>query len=86
MPDNTANIPSYVFYGSIMSEFLRIGRCTLLFRDFLPRAKQLVARMPTQGAQVTKIRSQFRKAINKHSDAFHSFKINIVEIINNFFD
>ena len=29
MPDLSGNIPSYIFYGSIMSEFLRIARCTL---------------------------------------------------------
>ena len=28
MPDKRGNIPSHIFYGSIMSEFLRIGRAT----------------------------------------------------------
>ena len=39
MPDLTGNIPSSMYYGSIMSEFLRIARCTLLLTDFVPRAK-----------------------------------------------
>ena len=86
MPDYTANIPAYVFYGSIMSEFLRISRCTLHFEDFLPRAKQLVSRMLKQGAIIRKIKTQFRKAINKHLDAFDSFNIDTEEIINNIFD
>ena len=34
MPDKRGNIPSHVFYGSIMSEFLRIARATLLYHDF----------------------------------------------------
>ena len=42
MPDLSGNLPSFIFYGSIMSEFLRIARCTKLIFDFLPRAKSLV--------------------------------------------
>ena len=86
MPDCSANIPSYVFYGSVMSEFLSITRCTLRFTDFIPGANQLVSRMMKQGAQSNNIRTQFRKAINKHPDAFHSFNIGTEEIINNIFD
>ena len=39
MPDLTGNIPSSMYYGSIMSEFLRIARCTLLLADFVPGQK-----------------------------------------------
>ena len=35
-----SNIPSAIFYGSVLSEFLRIARCTLLFEDFIPKANQ----------------------------------------------
>ena len=38
MPQMTSNIPSTILYGSVMSEFLRIARCTLLFEDFIPKA------------------------------------------------
>ena len=41
MPDLCGNIPSNMFYGSILSEFLRIARCTLLLSDFIPRARKL---------------------------------------------
>ena len=34
MPQMSSNIPSAIFYGSVLSEFLRIARCTLLFEDF----------------------------------------------------
>ena len=49
MPDLNGNIPSTMFYGSVMSEFLRIARCTLLLEDFVPRAKKLFERMCNQG-------------------------------------
>ena len=38
MPQMCSNIPSAIFYGSVLSEFLRIARCTLLFEDFIPKA------------------------------------------------
>ena len=41
MPDLSGNIPDHVFYGSVMSEFLRIARATLLYLDFVPKAKKL---------------------------------------------
>ena len=34
MPDLSGNIPSHVFCGSVVSEFLRIAHCTLLYTDF----------------------------------------------------
>ena len=49
MPDLSGNIPAFIFYGSIMSEFLRIARCTRLIEDFIPRAKMLCKRMVSQG-------------------------------------
>ena len=39
MPDLSGNITAYVFYGSILSEFLKIAKYTLNF--FVPKAKQL---------------------------------------------
>ena len=39
MPDINGNIPSNIFYGSILSEFLKIVRSTLLFSDFYPIIK-----------------------------------------------
>ena len=51
MPDLSGNIPDHVFYGSIMSEFLRIARATLLYPDFLVKAKELFNRMLNQHGQ-----------------------------------
>jgi len=48
MPDLSGNIPSHVFYGSIMSEFLRIARSTKLYEDFIPVASKLFSRMKNQ--------------------------------------
>ena len=44
MPDITGNIPAYVFYGLIISEFLRITKCKLKYSDSILKAKQSILR------------------------------------------
>ena len=74
MPDLSGNIPSHVFYGSVMSEFLRIARSTLLFSDFLPVASSLLKRMINQGGSKVKILQQISKAISRHPLPFQNSK------------
>ena len=62
MPDLRGNIPQHVFYGAIMSEFLRIARATLRFEDFLPKASNTFKRMVAQGGSEKKVPCQIRKA------------------------
>ena len=73
MPDLNGNIPSHVFYGSIMSEFLRIARCTLLYSDFLPSAISLFKRMVSQGGSNSLILKQISKAMSRHPEPFVKF-------------
>ena len=74
MPDLSGNIPEHVFYGSISSELLRIARATLLYDDFLPKARNLFSRMLNQGAMVNKILRHLNKLYERHSEAFSSFE------------
>ena len=71
MPHISSNIPSYIFYGTVLSEFLRIARSTLFLTDFLPRVKDLSKRML----------SQFKKADEKHLMPFKTFQITSRELI-----
>ena len=73
MPDLTGNIPSHVFYGSFMSEILRIARATLIYEDFVLKAKELIKRMLTQGASAPLLLRQINKVLTNHPDAFKSF-------------
>ena len=82
MPDLTGNIPSHVFYGSIMSEFLRIARCTLIYNDFLVSAVSLFKRMVNQGGSKEKILIQIRKAIIRHPLPFKKFHKRAKDIMN----
>ena len=80
MPDLCGNIPSHVFYGSVMSEFLRIARCTLLYSDFLPSVIGLFKRMLNQGGSENKLLMQIKKAFDRHPSSF-DFKKTFKEII-----
>ena len=73
MPDLSGNIPLHVFYGSVMSEFLRIARSTLLYTDFLPVASKLLNRMINQGGSKVRILRQISKAQSRHPGPFVKF-------------
>ena len=80
MPDLSGNIPDHVFYGAIMSEFLRIARCTLLYKDFLTSAIALFNRMVNQGGSKIKILNQISKGVNRHPIPFKKFCKNAKKI------
>ena len=82
MPDLSGNIPSHVFYGSIMSEFLRISRCTLLYSDFLSSAISLFKRMINQGGSKEQILKQIRKAVIRHPLPFKKYNKRARDIMN----
>ena len=80
MPDLSGNIPSHVFYGSVMSEILRIARATLLYKDFLVKSKELFNQMLNQGASLSLLLKQIRKVVLSHPEAFNSFQKTVYNI------
>ena len=81
MPDLSGNIPDHVFYGSVMSEFLRIARATLLYPDFVSKAKELFSRMVNQSGEKNMILLQLKKAVTNHDAAFQSFRKSVQQIV-----
>ena len=81
MPFKSSNIPAYIFYGSVLSEYLRIARATLRFIDFIPKIVTFVSRMIRQGGKISKIFKQLNKAMNRHSETFRGFQVEQSEII-----
>ena len=78
IPNKGSNIPSTTLYGAIMSEFLRIARNTLLYADFLPKAKDLYTRMLCQGGNQHTILKQLGKATSRHPEAFSKYPVNTI--------
>ena len=81
MPHRTSNMPPYIFYGTLLSEFLRIARATLRFADFLPRVTSLVERMMNQGGDCHKIFRQFYKAMLRHPESFRRYELSHNDIV-----
>ena len=81
MPDLSGNIPDHVFYGSVMSEFLRIARATLLYHDFIPKAKTLFNRMVNQNGDKHMLLLQLKKAVVKHEQIFGRFQKSVQDIL-----
>ena len=75
IPSITSNILSIICYSYTMSEFVRIGRSTLLTKDFLPIAKNLLDRMINQGGFKHISLRQTKKAINRYPEAFQKYII-----------
>ena len=86
MPYISSNIPESIFYSTMVGEFLRIARSTLLFTDFLPKTRELIHRLNNQGAvQHTSIR-HLRKIIQRHPDDFAHFRIETEDMLSQIFD
>ena len=81
MPDNCSNIPSYIFYGTILSEIIRIARSTLHLDDLIPRLGTFFKRMLNQGADRQKILHQCKKALKKHTQSFEKITSRFEHII-----
>ena len=81
MPDLRANIPSHIFYGSFLAEVLRICRATLLYQDFLPRAKEIYNRMKNQGGSTQNLNRQIHKLVGKYPNTFTKYNKTSLSII-----
>ena len=81
MPHMSSNIPQSIFYSALVGEFLRIGRSTLRFEDFLPKAKELLDRMIAQGAKSSVSNKMILKIMSKHPEDFLQFKMDHNEIL-----
>ena len=81
MPHKDSNIPSTIFYSALIGEFLRIGRSTLLFEDFIPKSKELISRMIIQGADMYRVKLALKKIMLRHQETFRKFQHTIDQII-----
>ena len=77
----SSNIPQSIFYSALVGEFLRIGRSTLRFEDFLPKAKELLDRMIAQGAKSSVSNKMILKIMSKHPEDFIQFKMDHHEVL-----
>ena len=65
-----------------MSEFLRIARASLLYHDFLSKAKELFNRMLNQTGNKNMILLQLKKTFINHADIFERYHKSYRDILN----
>ncbi len=82
MPYRQSNIPCSIFYSALAGEYLRIARSTLQLQDFLPKAKELIKRMTSQGANLSLSKRHLRNIINRHPSNFYQFGTNTEQLLN----
>ena len=80
MPNFDSNIPSSIFYGSVLSEILRIARASCYFEDFFVKVKTLFQRMINQGGNRKQLIKQLLKAFHNHNNIFCRYNITQYEL------
>ena len=59
MPYLSSNIPYNIFYNSILSELLRIARCSLLYKDFYLKQGNFVSECEIKVLTVSLVKDLF---------------------------
>ena len=70
-----SKIPKSFFYSSLVCEFLRIGRSTLLFEDFFLKEKDVIKRMFKQGAHHQISDKMLLTIVSRHTESFSQFRV-----------
>ena len=88
MPHLSTNIPSTISSGPIISELLRMTRCSLKTKHFLPRASDLLSRMIVQDGNRATLTKQLKAAFHRYPNIFQKIgkiheEINISIMKNN---
>ena len=84
MPNIHSNIPSSIFYGTVLSEILRIARATSSFLNFSKKTAALLTRMENQGGNRRKLVRQIFKAFDNHPLVFGKYNICSTDISRTF--
>ena len=76
-----SNIPFIIFNSFTMSEFLRVARSTLLLKDFLSIALNLLEQLIDQSSFKHMLLKHIKKVFNGHSEDFHQYHIIASDIV-----
>jgi len=75
MPNFHSKIPATIFYGTAISEMLRIARVTSSFLNFTSKTSALLRRMENQGGNRRRLVKQLLKAFDNHPLVFKKYNI-----------
>ena len=69
-PHKCSNIPTKMFYSTILAEILRIAKATSSYQNFIQSAKMIIARMKKQGDVQWGTRKTLNKLFARHFQWF----------------
>ena len=69
----SSNIPSTISARSIYSELLRMTKCRLRTKNFIPRASDLFSRMIVQDGNRATLTKQLKTAFYRYPNVFQKF-------------
>ena len=70
IPYIDSNISKLIFYYGLVTEFLRIARTSLLYRDFHKNTSETLNKMKVKGAQSLRCKKALSKVIRRREKAF----------------
>ena len=73
MPHLSSNIPFTISSGSIFSELLRMTKCSLRTKKFIPRASDFFSRMIVQDGNRATLTKQLKMAFHRYPNVFQKF-------------
>ena len=76
-----SNMSFIIFCSPTMSEFLRVARSTLLFKDFFSIALNLLDQLINQSSFKHMLLKHIKKVFNGHSEGFHQYHIMASDIV-----
>ena len=75
MPHNDSNIPQNIFYSIIKEEFLKTIHSTLFLDYFIPKGKEPLNHMESQGSKRFPTKHAFGKITLSYEQDFQHFSI-----------
>ena len=81
-PYSSSNIPTKMFYSTIVPEILRICRSSAEYISFLASCDPFLKRMTRQGAIKAKVRMAFNKLLRRHFVGFAKFGLGKDQLVN----
>ena len=73
MPHLSSNIPSTISSWSIFSELLRMTRCSLKTKNFIPRASDLLSKMIVQYGNRATLTKQLKTVFHRYQIFFKKY-------------
>jgi hypothetical protein len=80
-----SNIPASPAYGVYLSQLIRYGRACSAYDQFLLRSNLLTKRLMSQGFQMSRLQTAFRKSYGRYNDLIYSYNLSVGHMLSGMF-